>query len=102
MDISHLVNGNECLVTYNLTNEYVSRTAIAQKGSDDISTALESTLHRILESGGSPDDILEIMGAIVPTDEEMIELEEFEEFISLDLGYVLPGLMTCWEVCESV
>lgn len=45
MDISHLVNGNECLVTYNLTNEYISRTAIAQKGSDDISTALESTFH---------------------------------------------------------
>lgn len=89
-------------MTYNLTNEYVSRTAIAQKGSDDISTALKSTLHRILESGGSPDDVLEIMGAIVPTDEEMIELEEFEEFIPLDLGYVLPGLLTCWEVCESI
>lgn len=42
------------------------------------------------------------MGAIVPTDEEMIELEEFEEFIPLDLGYVLPGLLTCWEVCESI
>ena len=34
------------------------------------------------------------MGAIIPSESEMKELEEFNEYISIDLGYVIPGLIT--------
>ena len=62
--------------------------------SDDITGALEDTLHRILDNGGTKDDVCKIMGAIIPSESEMKELEEFNEYISIDLGYVIPGLIT--------
>ena len=42
-------------------------------------------------------DVYRIMGAEIPTDEESKELEEFDEFVWSDLGYVLPGLSDMWE-----
>ena len=77
---------------------YISRSSyncIIEEGSDDISGALEDTLHRIIESGNE-DNLYSIMGAFIPTEEEMQELEEFDEYISIDLGYVLGGLITVW------
>ena len=58
--------------------------------------ALEDTLHRIIASGNE-DELYSIMGAFIPTNEEMEELEEFDEYVSIDLGYVLGGLITVWE-----
>ena len=53
------------------------------------------TLHRILEAGGTEKDVYRIMGAKIPTDEERAELEEF---VDIDLEYVLPGLIDMWNI----
>lgn len=88
----------EVIVRYHLHNEYCTRNCIMEKDSDDISGALEMTLHRILEAGGTEKDVCRIMGAKIPTDEERAELEEFNEFVDIDLEYVLPGLIDMWNI----
>ena len=100
IELKDLLEENETLVTFHLCNEYWSRNAITVKGNDDISGALEMTLHRILEAGGTEDDVKRIMGAEIPTEDELKELEEFDEFSWIDLGYVLPGLIDLWEESE--
>lgn len=97
IELKDLLEENETLVTFHLCNEYWSRNAITVKGSDDISGALEMTLHRILEAGGTENDVKRIMGAEIPTEDELKELEEFDEFSWIDLGYVLPGLIDLWK-----
>ena len=97
IELKDLLEENETIVTFHLCNEYCSRNAITVKGSNDISGALEMTLHRILEAGGTENDVYRIMGAKIPTDEELKDLEEFDEFVWIDLGYVLPGLIDMWE-----
>ncbi len=98
VELENLLEDDEVIVRYHLCNEYWSRNAITVKGSDDISGALEMTLHRILEAGGTENDVKRIMGAKIPTDEERAELEEFDEYIDIDLGYVLPGLIDMWNI----
>ena len=97
MELKDLLQDGETLVNYHLHNEYFYRNAIATKGNSDISGALEDTLHRILEAGGNEDDVYRIMGAKIPTEEERNELEEYDEYTEIDLGYVLPGLIDIWE-----
>lgn len=92
-----LLKDGETIAKFGLTGEYCQREAITEIGSDDITTALEMTLHRILDVGGTEKDVNRIMGAYIPTEEEVAELEEYNEFIWLDLGYVLPGLIDYWE-----
>ncbi len=93
IELKNLLEEDEVIVRYHLHNEYFSRNCITKKGNTDISSALEMTLHRILESGGTEEDVYRIMGAKIPTKDELAELEEFDEFIWIDLGYVLPGLI---------
>lgn len=97
IELKDLLEEGEVIIEYHLCNEYWSRNCITQKGNDDISGALEMTLHRILEADGTEKDVKRIMGAEIPTEEELKDLEEFEEFIHIDLGYVLPGLIDMWE-----
>ena len=97
INLLNLLEEGEVLVKYHLHNEYVTRNAIATAGTTDLYGALENTLHIILDNGGCEDDVYYIMGAKIPTEDEMKELEEFEEYMSLDLGYVLPGLIDSWE-----
>lgn len=101
MELKDLLQDGETLVNYHLHNEYFYRNAIIAKGSSDISGALEDTLHRILEAGGTEDDVYRIMGAEIPTEEERNELEEYDEYTEIDLGYVLPGLIDIWEESEN-
>lgn len=96
--LENLLEDGEVIVRYHLHNEYWSRNCIIEKGSDDISGALEMTLHRILEAGGTEKDVYRIMGAKIPTDEERAELEEVDEFVDIDLEYVLPGLIDMWNI----
>ena len=97
IELKDLLEEGEVIAEYHLHNEYWSRNCITEKGNTDISGALEMTLHRILESGGTEEDVKRIMGAEVPSEEELKELEIFNEFIWIDLGYVLPGLIDMWE-----
>ena len=40
------------------------------------------------------------MGATIPTEEEWKDLEEYDEYVSIDLGYVIPSLIDLWEETE--
>ena len=96
MDIlKELLQDGEIIATYSLSGSYSSYNCIISEDSNDISGALEDTLHRIIESKNE-DNLYYIMGAFIPSDEEMQELEEFDEYVSIDLGYVLGGLITVW------
>ena len=97
IELRDLLEEDEIIVEFHMCHEYLTRNAIMQKGNTDISGSLEDTLHRILEAGGSENDVLRIMGAKIPTEEERKELEEFGEYTEIDLGYVLPGLIDIWE-----
>lgn len=99
--LQDLLKEDETLVEFHMCNEYCSRNAIIEKNSDDISGALEMTLHRILEAGGTENDVKRIMGAEIPTQEELKELEKYDEYVYIDLGYVLPGLIDIWKEVES-
>lgn len=96
IQLEDLLEEDEKIITFHLHNEYFSRNCIARIGSDDVSGALENTLHRILDAGGTEEDVCRIMGAKIPTDEELKELEEYDEFSWIDLGYVLPALIDMW------
>ena len=100
IELKDLLEDGEVIVRQHLCNEYWSRNAIAVKGSDDIAGALEMTLHRILEAGGAPKDVYRIMGATIPTEDEWKDLEEYDEYINIDLGYVIPSLIDLWEETE--
>ena len=102
IELKDVLEDGEVIVNYHLHNEYWQRNAITEKGNADISGALEETLHRILEADGTKDDVLRIMGAKIPTEEELKELEEYNEFSWIDLGYVLPGLIDLWEEKEKI
>ena len=93
--LKELLQDGEVVANYGLTGSYSTFNCIISEDSDDISGALEDTLHRIIESGNE-DELYSIMGAFIPTEEETQELEEFDEYISIDLGYVLGGLITVW------
>lgn len=95
--LKDLLEEDEVIVEFHMCHEYYTRNAIAEKRNTDISGALEDTLHRILEAGGTDEDVQRIMGAKIPTETERKELEEFGEYTEIDLGYVLPGLIDIWE-----
>lgn len=99
--LKDLLQDEEVIAKYHLHNEYVMRNAITERGNSDISAALEETLHRILKAGGTKEDVLFIMGAKIPTKKERKELEKFNEYIEIDLEYVLPGLIDMWEEKEG-
>ena len=71
------------------------------KESDDLMSALEDTLHRILLIGDEG-DVNEIMGARRANDAEMDALaENDEEFIEIDDGYILPGYIAGMKKLEA-
>ena len=91
MQIRTIINEDEKIAKYFFTGSYFEYQCIIPKdykAGDDISGLLEMTLHRILENGGTEDDVLGIMGAV-----KGYEDEEYEEYIDIDLGYSLPGLL---------
>ena len=79
IELKDLLEEDEVIIEFHMCHEYWTRNAIAQKGSTDISGALEMTLHRILEAGGSENDVLRIMGAKIPTEEELKDANLIEE-----------------------
>lgn len=89
-ELSLFVEDDEEIISYATSHIPFLYYLIREKNSTDIAAALENTLHRILENGGNPDIVRYIMGAYVPTDEEW---NDIEEYIDIDLGYVLPGQM---------
>lgn len=88
MDLRSLLEEGEIIAEYIHAASYGVYQCITTPGNTDIGGALEDTLHRILENGGTEEDVREIMGAVIPTEES---LEELEEATYLDLGYLIPG-----------
>ena len=68
--------------------------AIAKTDSDDISGMLEDTLYRLLDNSADEDEVYRIMGA------EQEDLTDDEDQIIIDLGYCIPGQITCWNVLD--
>lgn len=94
MDIlKKLVGEDERIASFGLTSSYCTYHCIIGNHSDDIGSALEDTLHRLIDSGNEA-SVTQVLGAIVPDEEKMSELEEFQEYSNLDLGYVMPGLIS--------
>lgn len=91
---------NESLVKFATTQSYSTyhllcdTDLVTDLERADISGIIEYTLHRMIESGFSAEDINRNSNMYIPSDEEMQELEEYEEFIYVDLGYILGGFIT--------
>lgn len=98
MKLENLLQEGEVIGSYIMSDMlYTEFNCIIQQDSTDIGNALEDTLHRILESGGDAEDVLSIMHAYVP--ENLEELEDY--YISIDLGYVVPGDMILFRKNEA-
>lgn len=103
INLENLVNFNEetiaeYAVTCDTFNKYH---CIVPYGCDDISSALEDTLHRIIDADGDEEDLKRIMCAekLDPGNEDP---EELEDFISIDLGYYICGQMMMFRIPDNV
>lgn len=91
---------NEAIVEFGSTQDYntyqllYDTDLVADLERADIGAIIEYTLHRMLESGFSDEEINYNSNMYIPSDEELEELEEYEEFSHVDLGYILGGLIT--------
>ncbi len=88
-----LLADDERVCQFHIAGEYVTREFIAPNNDIyqmDIAAALEETLHRLLDNNMT-DDVLEILGAIIPNDNDEQGDNDCTEFVSLDLGYIIPG-----------
>jgi len=91
LELANILEDNEVIASYGITNHaFLIYHCIIRNGSSNIEEALRNTLNRILEKG-TEDDVFRIMGAIIPNDEEIAELEESNTFVPLEFGYVIPG-----------
>lgn len=80
--------------------------ALGERTSDpemeDVSSAIENTLHELLDSGATPEDVYRIMG-LVKESELSPETKEADSYLSIDLGYCIDGNIVSYEaVPESV
>lgn len=91
---------NEAIITFATTQSYNSYQLLCDTDlvtdleKADINEIIEYTLHRMVESGFSADDINYNSNMYIPSDKEWEDLEEYEEFSHVDLGYILGGLIT--------
>ena len=102
LNIRDLMEDEEMLVRFNTTSSYCNYYFIARDkdiSSIDIAGAIEDTLHRIIEASNeedAEDNIAWILGAVneeTLTAEEVEEMEEHSEYIYIDLGYIIDGLI---------
>jgi hypothetical protein len=90
---------NEKIATFTTTESYNNYSALydADLVSDleyaDFGAILEYTLHRMKEEGFTDDDINYNSNMYIPSDEEWADLEEYEEYHHVDLGYIIGGLI---------
>ena len=94
--------GEETIAEYTTTaDSYNVYYCIVPYGCDDIFAALEETLHRIIDAGGSDEDLRGIMCA-EKMDPDKSNQEEMEDFISIDLGYYICGQMMLFRILDNV
>lgn len=86
----------ESIVTISITGDYCQYNLLMDDNThslEDVSQILEYTLRRMVDANFTPEEIRSNSGFYIPTPEELQELEEFEEYTHIDLGYVLGGLI---------
>lgn len=88
--LNELKGEDDKVYVFSTTSDCCNRYFIGND--DDIASSLEYTLHTLIDNGYE-DEVYACMGAYIPDDEEMKELEEFDEYVSIDLGYVIGGLI---------
>lgn len=94
--LSNIKRENETVLTMTLTGDYCQYNLLMDNeihNLENISQILEYTLHRMIDANFPQDEIRSSSGMFIPTPEEIKELEEFDEFTHIDLGYVLGGLI---------
>lgn len=74
--------------------------ALGERTSDpemeDVSGAIENTLHELLNSGATPEDVYRIMG-LVKESELSPETKEADSYLPIDLGYCIDGNIVSYE-----
>lgn len=63
---------------------------------EDVSGAIENTLHELLDSGATPEDVYRIMG-LVKESELSPETKEADSYLPIDLGYCIGGNIVSYE-----
>ena len=91
---------NEAIVNFGSTQNYYNTyqllydtDLVTDLERADIGAIIEYTLHRMLDSGFSSEEINYNSNMYIPSVEELQDLEKFEEFTHIDLGYILGGLI---------
>lgn len=90
--LDDLISEGETIEGYVTSSDYYSYNyCIAMESRDDLGNEIDGTLHRLIDAGADEECVRQWLGLCKhddPSDEE--------EFIDIDLGYVLPGnLMHC-------
>lgn len=87
---------HETVLTMTLTGDYCQYNLLMDDeihSPEDFYQILEYTLRRMVDAGFSPEEIRYNSGMFIPSSDELQELEEYDEFTHIDLGYVLGGLI---------
>lgn len=92
------------IARYAIDGDYYPRYCIMEALDDvdpmDIHGAIEETMHLILDNGGTPDDLRTAMG-IVPESDIDPDIIESGEYVPVDLGYCLGGLLMSFDELAS-
>lgn len=96
-ELRSLMREGEALAEYSTSWNYIKYRCIIRPGRSDILAALNDTLHRILEAGGTERDVEELLGAKKCTEEEITILKRTTGCCPLDEGFCLPGAIW-WKV----
>ena len=99
INLKDLLNQDDRIAIFNLDTHVFNTGAVDwhciipddYKDGDDISGCLEETLYRILESGGTDEDVYRIMAA------EKVNYDEDMDIIYIDLGYGIKGNLIRFE-----
>ena len=79
--------------SYNSYNALYDADLVSNLEYADFGAILEYTLHRMKEEGFTDDEINYNSNMYIPTEEEMEELTEYNEYSDVDLGYIVGGLI---------
>lgn len=96
--LQDILNYGEKIIDFATTGSYCKHQLLVEEELDlskaDISKIFEENLTAMLENGFSNEEIYSNTGMYIPEDGELEELEEFNELIHVDKGYIVNGLLT--------
>ena len=109
--LQDILNIGEVIINFTTTTSYCKYQLLVEQDTDlsktDISQIFEENLTAMLENGFTNEEIYVNSGMYIPEDGELEELEEFGEFLEVDKGYVINGLLTsiggvhrCINICS--